>query len=189
MAYEKQTWQTGDVITQEKLNHMEDGIEDAYELPAVTETDNGKVLGVENGQFGLVDGGGSDGVRTCIALQTVQTGSSAGEGEPVDIAVTHLIPNNDITPSEYLSFQDLYELSQDHDLIISAYGGSFVILRYQKANPSWGIAANFSANGSFWVSSSNGEAQWYDIKITENSMTSTLTAKRYFQLSNNIPSD
>lgn len=26
MAYEKQTWQTGDVITQEKLNHMEEGI-------------------------------------------------------------------------------------------------------------------------------------------------------------------
>lgn len=61
MAYEKQTWQTGDVITQEKLNHMEQGIEDAYELPAVTETDNGKVLGVENGQFGLVDGGSGGG--------------------------------------------------------------------------------------------------------------------------------
>ena len=28
MSYEKQTWQTGDVITQEKLNHMEDGIAD-----------------------------------------------------------------------------------------------------------------------------------------------------------------
>jgi hypothetical protein len=26
MAYEKQTWQTGDIITAEKLNHMEDGI-------------------------------------------------------------------------------------------------------------------------------------------------------------------
>lgn len=26
MSYEKQTWQTGDVITAEKLNHMEDGI-------------------------------------------------------------------------------------------------------------------------------------------------------------------
>ena len=26
MAYEKQTWTTGEVITQEKLNHMEDGI-------------------------------------------------------------------------------------------------------------------------------------------------------------------
>lgn len=60
MAYEKYTWQTGEVITQEKLNHMEQGIEDAYELPAVTETDNGKVLGVENGQFGLVNGGDSD---------------------------------------------------------------------------------------------------------------------------------
>ena len=26
MSYTKQTWQTGDVITAEKLNHMEDGI-------------------------------------------------------------------------------------------------------------------------------------------------------------------
>lgn len=26
MAYEKQTWKTGDIITEEKLNHMEDGI-------------------------------------------------------------------------------------------------------------------------------------------------------------------
>lgn len=29
MAYEKQTWETGQVITAEKLNHMEDGIEGA----------------------------------------------------------------------------------------------------------------------------------------------------------------
>ena len=57
MAYTKQTWQTGETITQEKLNHMEDGIEDAYELPAVTETDNGKVLGVENGAWSAVNGG------------------------------------------------------------------------------------------------------------------------------------
>ncbi len=28
MAYEKQTWQTGETITQEKLNHMEEGIAD-----------------------------------------------------------------------------------------------------------------------------------------------------------------
>ncbi len=26
MSYEKQTWQTGEVITEQKLNHMEDGI-------------------------------------------------------------------------------------------------------------------------------------------------------------------
>ena len=29
MAYEKQTWVNGDVITAEKMNHMEDGIADA----------------------------------------------------------------------------------------------------------------------------------------------------------------
>ena len=42
MSYEKQTWATGQVITAEKLNHIEDGIEaveqeiptDAYEKPA-----------------------------------------------------------------------------------------------------------------------------------------------------------
>lgn len=28
MAYDKQTWANGDVITAAKLNHMEDGIED-----------------------------------------------------------------------------------------------------------------------------------------------------------------
>lgn len=26
MAYEKQTWNDGDIITKEKLNHIEDGI-------------------------------------------------------------------------------------------------------------------------------------------------------------------
>ena len=30
MAYEKQTWQCGDTITADKLNHMESGIEGAY---------------------------------------------------------------------------------------------------------------------------------------------------------------
>lgn len=29
MSYEKQTWETGEVITADKLNHMEDGIENA----------------------------------------------------------------------------------------------------------------------------------------------------------------
>ena len=29
MSYEKQTWESGDVVTSSKLNHMEDGIEGA----------------------------------------------------------------------------------------------------------------------------------------------------------------
>lgn len=40
MAYEKQTWETGQVITAEKLNHMEDGIVDAGDVLVVTFTPN-----------------------------------------------------------------------------------------------------------------------------------------------------
>ena len=29
MSYTKNTWQTGDIVSSEKLNHMEDGIADA----------------------------------------------------------------------------------------------------------------------------------------------------------------
>ena len=35
MAYEKQTWANGDVITDAKLNHMEEGIKTASEIVAV----------------------------------------------------------------------------------------------------------------------------------------------------------
>ena len=59
MSYEKQTWQTGDTITSEKLNHLEDGVSEAFIAPPIQETDVGKVLGVtqdaeENPVYGLV---------------------------------------------------------------------------------------------------------------------------------------
>ena len=38
MGYEKQTWANGDVITADKLNHMEDGIANAVGAMFVTET-------------------------------------------------------------------------------------------------------------------------------------------------------
>lgn len=42
MAYEKQTWTTGEVITQEKLNHMEDGIaSDGVEVIKIGEASGG----------------------------------------------------------------------------------------------------------------------------------------------------
>ena len=46
MSYTKQTWKTGDIVTSAKLNHMEDGIENA-QFPTVTNSDVGKVLTVE----------------------------------------------------------------------------------------------------------------------------------------------
>ena len=38
MAYEKQTWQTGDVVTAEKLNHLEGGVAAAGSMLIVHET-------------------------------------------------------------------------------------------------------------------------------------------------------
>lgn len=37
MSYEKQTWTTGEVITAEKLNHMEDGIGSCVMVATATE--------------------------------------------------------------------------------------------------------------------------------------------------------
>lgn len=63
MAYEPKTWECGDVVSADALNHMEQGIADANELPSVTSADNGKVLGVDGGEYKLVEqsgGGESD---------------------------------------------------------------------------------------------------------------------------------
>jgi len=57
MSYTPTTWQTGDTITAEKLNHMEDGIGDAVSssLPEVYPADDGKFLMVVNGEWHVVD--------------------------------------------------------------------------------------------------------------------------------------
>ncbi len=55
MSYDNNIWKTGDTISADKLNHMEQGISDGHELPSVTAADNGKVLGVVNGKWGLID--------------------------------------------------------------------------------------------------------------------------------------
>jgi len=39
MAYSKQTWSTGDPITQEKMNHIEDGIADAHSAASAATSD------------------------------------------------------------------------------------------------------------------------------------------------------
>lgn len=39
MAYKKQTWATGDVITEEKLNHIEDGLANAGGVLVVNDND------------------------------------------------------------------------------------------------------------------------------------------------------
>lgn len=48
MGYEKQTWQTGDVITANKMNHMEDGIAgvggSVLVVRATNDTDNSQYI-------------------------------------------------------------------------------------------------------------------------------------------------
>lgn len=48
MAYTKTTWETGDVITAELLNHAEQGIENAFIAPTVTSEDEGDILTVDS---------------------------------------------------------------------------------------------------------------------------------------------
>lgn len=64
MAYEPKTWECGEVITAEDLNHLEGGVEDANAiLPEATASDNGKVLGVDNGEYALVEQSGGEEVQ------------------------------------------------------------------------------------------------------------------------------
>ena len=62
MAYTPTVWETGNVVTAEKLNKMEGGIEDANEkeLPSVTGTDNGDVLTVVEGAWAKATPSGSN---------------------------------------------------------------------------------------------------------------------------------
>ena len=48
MAYTPNEWETGDVITADKLNQLEAGGARPGELPAVTAADAGKVLMVDS---------------------------------------------------------------------------------------------------------------------------------------------
>lgn len=52
MAYEKQTWNCDDVITADKLNHMEDGIESASSGGGTSEP---LIVKASNGKTGVLD--------------------------------------------------------------------------------------------------------------------------------------
>ena len=58
MSYEKYTWQTGEVITADKLNHMEDGIKNSYITvfdAEFRESDNKLLVTAENGAIKVGD--------------------------------------------------------------------------------------------------------------------------------------
>lgn len=61
MAYTKQTWQCGDTISAEKLNHMEDGISDVGIETNIQNPTDGQTLkyDAESGKWVNGEGGGS----------------------------------------------------------------------------------------------------------------------------------
>lgn len=69
MAYEKQTWTTGEVITQEKLNHMEDGIANA-----------GGDAGEERYTYFDISGSDLGGYNTSISQSEIYEMADSGNG-------------------------------------------------------------------------------------------------------------
>ena len=57
MAYTPTVWTSGDIVTSTKLNKLENGVANASakELPAVSGTDNGKILTVVEGVWAKAD--------------------------------------------------------------------------------------------------------------------------------------
>ena len=56
MSYSKTEWKSGDLITSEKLNNIENGIADADKFPPTTAENNHQLLGVdESGDYALID--------------------------------------------------------------------------------------------------------------------------------------
>ena len=55
MAYEKQVWQTGDIVDSEKLNHIEEGIENTNPL-IVEQMENGISASYEDLTYALSKG-------------------------------------------------------------------------------------------------------------------------------------
>lgn len=81
MAYEKHTWADGEVITKEKLNNMEDGIEAAGsgEITATATVDN--TTGTP-GVTVTADGSALNFAFTCIKGEKGDRGDTGADGAP-----------------------------------------------------------------------------------------------------------
>jgi len=66
MNYTPTNWQTGDTVTAEKLNNIENGIvalASMPNLPIISNSDNGKILRVVNGSWSAAQLSNASGVN------------------------------------------------------------------------------------------------------------------------------
>ena len=67
MAYEKNNWQSGDVVTSDKLNHMEDGIAGGtLVIGGFSYTEDGDLVGTSDKTWQEIDYALAAGVRCVI---------------------------------------------------------------------------------------------------------------------------
>ena len=159
--YSKQTWKTGDVITQEKLNHMEDGISTGGGIYTYSEVSlfDGSVITAKQ----------SEGVSFTSATITLQ-----GDLPKSDISVTfngqdYTLPygyserlgdywgevvNN--TPS-FTSYPLLIGLS-DHYLVVTPEAGTYSL---KISNSSLVVNDNFKSNFIFVVNAEERDSIIY----------------------------
>lgn len=89
MAYEKQTWATGDVITEEKLNHMEDGIASGGVMIVNNNYDENTSKSTLNKTWKEIKDAYINGVK--ILIHSVPAGLSARESYETVIGVYETI--------------------------------------------------------------------------------------------------
>lgn len=77
MSYTPTEWNTGDIISSEKLNKLEAGVEQAIELPDISGASDGDVLTLDNGEptWAAPSGGGGVLIATLRADVDMQSGS------------------------------------------------------------------------------------------------------------------
>ena len=151
MAYEKQTWTTGEVITQEKLNHMEDGIANA---------------------------GGFECSETVTELfdETVTTSGSSPSPVANLTYSQHITPVANLTYSQHIT-EDVLEITFDgikYNCPKQDAGGGFFV--YGAPDPSdfsqFPFAFGSSASGNMIYTQTAGE---HTVKVESSVSTVTTT--------------
>ena len=117
MSYEKQTWQTGDIITAVKLNHIEDGIGENMTIINATQSN-------------------ADGVAAIILDKTYN--------EIVAISNTIIIRYSDLSDSSYEEYEDT--MVYDRRIGFNPDNSKYLIQLYTGGNRVSGLYECLSEN-------------------------------------------
>ena len=158
MAYEKNNWQSGDVITSEKLNHMEDGIVNVDGTPMMSIT-HADLLALRNTgtltpgmQYRITD-------YVCTTIQD----ESRAVSHPFDIIVTADSANTlNENARACLHDGDTYYTAENHSANLEAWELKYCIDN-DRNRFAWADATN-GKGVIFWMKDERGNECPYDFK-------------------------